>query len=172
MNNSADFHEFFCYCKTKRIVSIQLAEANLIANPASGDFGSIVVEFQDCVFFITAKGWENALTDDDPINEFCIQRFKSLDDISDEITKNDVYTTISGEDSAIRFLAELVDAQGYFSGMELKVHDFYLFILVDCPCIVVTASYNEELKYFLYPHQFPDYPDFESSEYVMLFPEG
>ena len=61
---------------------------------------------------------------------------------------------MSSEDAPILFLAEMVDAEGFFNGMEWTYGTDYLFFLVSCPIIIVSARADEELKHLNYPHQF------------------
>ena len=48
-----------------------------------------------------------------------MKQYKSLDDLKDDdLLEADIYKTLSSEDAPISFLAEMVDAEGFFNGME------------------------------------------------------
>lgn len=171
MNNQEQFYEFLRCCKEQKVRKIHLAEACLIVNPAAGDFGSVVIEFEHCSYFVTSKYLPHK-SEDEYINEFCVQRIQSLADIKGEITEEDIYKTLSFEENIPTFVTEMVDEEGYFNGMEWEMENYFLFMLVDCPCIIVNASFDEGTKYLLYSHQFGDDDTPGRDGYVELFPEG
>ena len=79
-----------------------------------------------------------------------MQKIKNLSDICHKITEDDIYKTLSFEEDNISFVTELVDELGYFNGLELKTGNYYLFLIVSCPNLIVTASNNEAMRYILY----------------------
>ena len=172
MKNPEQFAEFLQCCKEQHVKNIQLAEVCLLVNPSSGDFGSILIEFERDKYFISSKYLPHK-QEDEEIDEFSVKKFASLDDLkAEDLTEEDLYKTISGREIPISFITEMIDADGYFNGIEWKYGDGYLFFIVCCPAIAVFASGNEELKYVNYPHQFgqgsDDFP--EDNDYVDLFP--
>ena len=169
MKHPEQFEEFLACCKTQKIKKIHLAELSLLVNPSAADFGSVLIEFEDCMYFITSKYLADTVEE---IDEFCVQRIKSLSEILHEITEDDIYKTLSFEDDDISFVTEMVDKLGYFNGLELKTSNYFLFLAVCCPIIIVKASSNEGLKYFMYSHQFGDEEDSYEENYAVLFPEG
>lgn len=169
MKHPEQFEEFLACCKTQKIKKIHLAELCLLVNPSAADFGSVLIEFEDCMYFITSKYLSDAVEE---IDEFCVQKIKSLSEIRHEITEDDIYKTLSFEYDDISFVTEMVDKLGYFNGLELKTSNYYLFLAVSCPNLIVKASNNESLKYFLYSHQFGDGEDSYEENYAELFPEG
>ena len=154
MNNQEQFTEFLHCCREQRVKRIHLAEPCLIVNSSAGDFGSILIEFERSNYFITSK-YLPYQPEDTEIDEFRVKKYGCLDDLKDDdLLETDIYKTLSGEDAPISFLAEMVDADGFFNGMEWTYGADYLFFLVSCPAIAVFASADEELKHFNYPHQF------------------
>ena len=84
-----------------------------------------------------------------------MRQYERLADLKDDdLLEADIYKTLSSEDAPISFLAETVDAEGFFNGMEWTYGTGYLFFLVSCPAIAVFAGADEELKHLNYPHQF------------------
>ena len=84
-----------------------------------------------------------------------MKQYERLADLkNDDLLEADIYKTLSSEDATILFLAEMVDAEGFFNGMEWTYGADYLFFLVSCPIIIVSARADEELKHLNYPHQF------------------
>ena len=174
MNNQYQFEEFLHCCREQQVRNIHLAEACLLVNPSSGDFGSIIIEFERCSYFITSK-YLVCKPEDEEIDEFRVKKFEQFDELKeDDLTEKDIYKTISGQEYPLEFITEMVDSDGYFNGMEWKYGNGYLFFTVDCPDIVVLASWDEDLKYLTYPHQFGDGDDLLSfrDEYYELFPEA
>ena len=55
MNNQEQFAEFLHCCREQRVKRIHLAEPCLIVNSSAGDFGSILIEFEQSNYFITSK---------------------------------------------------------------------------------------------------------------------
>lgn len=151
MNNPEQFTEFLTHCKLEKIKRLYLADLYMIVNDSSSDFGSIVIEFEDCMYLLTSK-YQHCI--DEEINEFRVQKIKSLTDIPHEITDGDIYMTISPKE--ISFVTEMVDEDGYFNGLELKMEDFYLFLFVSYPNIIATSDKVDDLKYLMYPAQFSD----------------
>ena len=147
MKHPEQFEEFLACCKTRKIKKIHLAELCLLVNPASADFGSVLIEFEDCLYFITSKYQADAVEE---IDEFCVQKIKNLSDICHKITEDDIYKTLSFEEDDISFVTEMVDELGYFNGLELKAGNYYLFLIVSCPDLIITASNNEAMRYILY----------------------
>ena len=154
MNNQEQFAEFLYCCREQRVKRIHLAEPCLIVNSSAGDLGSILIEFEQSSHFITSKYLPHQLEDEE-IDEFCVKQNKSLDDLKDDdLLEADIYKTLSSEDATISFLTEMVDAEGFFNGMEWTYGTDYLFFLVSCPAIAAFAGADEELKHLNYPHQF------------------
>ena len=154
MNNQEQFAEFLHCCREQRVKRIHLAEPCLIVNSSAGDFGSILIEFEQSNYFITSKYLPHQLEDEE-IDEFCVKQYERLADLkNDDLLEADIYKTLSSEDAPILFLAEMVDAEGFFNGMEWTYGTDYLFFLVSCPAIAVFAGADEELKHLNYPHQF------------------
>lgn len=174
MNDQYRFTEFLCCCKEQRVKRIHLAEPCLLFNPAAGDFGSIIIEFERCKYFITSKYLPHK-AEDEEINEFCVKKFEQLSELKeDDLTEKDIYKTISAQEHPMEFITEMVDSDGYFNGMEWKYEDGYLFFTVSCPVIVVHAAFDEELKHLLYSHQFGETydPPAGKNEYYELFSEA
>ncbi|MGM9601463.1 MAG: hypothetical protein ACI3W5_07765 [Faecousia sp.] len=169
MNNAEQFEEFLHCLRTQKIKKIHLAELCLLVNPSAADFGSIVIEFENSMYWVTSKYLRDSTED---IDEFCAQKIESLEDIRHEITENDIYKTMAFEDKPISFVTELVDEEGYFNGLEFKTANYFLFLTVSWPCIIVHAANGEELKYLLYSHQFGEGDGSLEDGYVELFPEG
>lgn len=167
MNHPEQFSEFLACCIQQKIKQLHLAQARLIVNPIAADFGGVIMEFEDCMYFLTSKYLADA---PEEVNEFCIQKIKSLADIRNEITEADIYKALAYDD--ISFVTEMVDEGGYFNGLELETKDFYLFLLVDCPNLIVRVDNDEELKHDLYPHQFGEWDGKCKETSVILFPEG
>lgn len=154
MNNQEQFTEFLHCCREQRVKRIHLAEPSLIVNSSAGDFGSILIEFEQSNYFITSK-YLPRQPEDEEIDEFCVKQYECLADLKDDdLLETDIYKTLSSEDAPISFLAEMVDAEGFFNGMEWTYGTGYLFFLVSCPAIAVFAGADEELKHLNYPHQF------------------
>lgn len=172
MNNQEQFAEFLYCCREQRVKRIHLTEPCLIVNSSAGDFGSILIEFEQSSYFITSRCLPHQ-PEDEEIDEFCVKQYKSLDDLKDDnLLEADIYKTLSGEDAPISFLAEMVDAEGFFNGMEWTYGTDYLFFLVSCPIIIVSARADEELKHLNYPHQFGEEfdPSPNRDEPLALFP--
>lgn len=55
MNNQEQFAEFLHCCREQRVKRIHLAEPCLIVNSSAGDFGSILIEFEQSNYFITSN---------------------------------------------------------------------------------------------------------------------
>ena len=154
MNNQEQFAEFLHCCREQRVKRIHLAEPCLIVNSSAGDFGSILVEFEQSNYFITSKYLPHQ-PEDEEIDEFCVRQYECLADLKDDdLLEADIYKTLSSEDAPISFLAEMVDTEGFFNGMEWTYGTDYLFFLASCPIITVSARADEELKHLNYPHQF------------------
>lgn len=154
MNNQEQFTEFLHCCREQRVKRIHLAEPSLIVNSSAGDFGSILIEFEQSNYFITSK-YLPRQPEDEEIDEFCVKQYECLADLKDDdLLETDIYKTLSSEDAPISFLAEMVDAEGFFNGMEWTYGADYLFFLAFCPAIAVFAGADEELKHLNYPHQF------------------
>ena len=154
MNNQEQFAEFLYCCREQRVKRIHLAEPCLIVTSSAGDFGSILIEFEQSNYFITSKYLTHQLEDEE-IDEFCVKQYERLADLkNDDLLEADIYKTLSSEDATISFLTEMVDAEGFFNGMEWTYGTDYLFFLVSCPIIIVSARVDEELKHLNYPHQF------------------
>ena len=154
MNNQEQFAEFLHCCRERRVKRIHLAEPCLIVNSSAGDFGSILIEFEQSSYFITSKYLPHQ-PEDEEIDEFCVKQYERLADLKDDdLLETDIYKTLSSEDAPISFLAEMVDAEGFFNGMEWTYGTGHLFFLVSCPAIAVFAGADEELKHLNYPHQF------------------
>ena len=154
MNNREQFAEFLRCCREQHAKRIHLAEPCLIVNPLAGDFGSILIEFEQSSYFITSKYLPHKPGDEE-IDEFCVKKYEHLDDLkNDGLLEADIYKTLSGDDVPISFLTKMLDTDGHFNGMEWKYGPSYLFFLVSCPAIAVFARADEELKHFNYPHQF------------------
>ena len=154
MNNQEQFAEFLQCCREQRVKRIHLAEPCLIVNSSAGDFGSILIEFEQSNYFITSKVLPHQ-PEDEETDEFCVKQYECLADLkADDLSEADIYKTLSSEDAPISFLTEMVDAKGFFNGMEWKYGSDYLFFLVFCPVIAVFARADEELKHLNYPHQF------------------
>lgn len=174
MNNQEQFEEFLRCCKEQRVKRMQLAEPALFANPAAADFGAILIEFEHSSYLITAK-YRLHLPEHEGMDEFRIKRYERMDDLKeDDLTEADIYMTLAERAAPITFITEMVDEDGRFNGMEWKYADGYLFFVVSNPVIIVSAAYDEELKYLLYPHQFSiesDLLEYDDAHPV-LFPEG
>lgn len=174
MIHQEQFEEFLHCCKTQSIKKIHLADVDLIVFPYSGDFGGIVIEFENEMYLLTSKYQVDI--GDETIDEFCVTAMASLSDMPDEIKKYGIYKTLSFQENEAAFVTELVDERGYFCGLELKTKHYFLFLNVSTPIIIVCAAEDEDLKYFLCPHQFGEEPEtkqkIEASEYSVLFPEG
>lgn len=174
MIHSEQFAQFLRCCKEQRVQSIHLADAFLLVNPASGDFGSVIIEFDRCNYLLTSKYRLHEL-DGEEIDEFSVKEFKLFSALEEDgLTESDIYKTLSAQKHSIEFITEMVDEDGYFNGMEWKYDDGYLFFTVSCPEIAVFAAYDEELKYFGYPHQFGEDYDSPSDSrgYYELFPNA
>ena len=118
MNNQEQFAEFLHCCREQRVKRIHLAEPCLIVNSSAGDFGSILIEFEQSNYFITSKYLPHQ-PEDEEIDEFCVRQYEYLADLKDDdLLETDIYKTLSSEDAPISFLAEMVDAEGFFNGME------------------------------------------------------
>lgn len=169
VNNAEHFEEFLHCLRTQKIKKIHLAEVCLIVTPAAGDFCSVVLEFEDCMYFVTSK---YLVKDNVEIDEIGALKIECLDDIKHEITEDEIYKTLDYENKEISFVMELINEDGYFDGFELKTKDYFLFITVDLPALVFHGSKMESTKALLYSHQFGDLDcDFEN-DYVEIFPEG
>ena len=104
-----------------------------------------------------------------------MKQYERLADLkNDDLLEADIYKTLSSEDAPISFLAEMVDAKGFFNGMEWTYGTDYLFFLVSCPAIAVFAGADEELKHLNYPHQFGEEfdPLPNRGEPFVLFPDA
>lgn len=157
-NSQEQFAEFLRCCREQRVKRIHLAEPCLIINPLAGDFGSVLIEFEQSSYFITSKYLPHR-PEDDEIDELCVKKYKRIDDLrEDDLTEADIYKTLSGDDVFLSFLTEMEDADGYLNGLEWKCGSGYLFFIVSCPSIIVSTAANEETKHLLYPHQFGDVP--------------
>ena len=127
MNNQEQFAEFLHCCREQRVKRIHLAEPCLIVNSSAGDFGSILIEFEQSNYFITSKCLPHQ-PEDEEIDEFCVRQYECLADLKDDdLLEADIYKTLSSEDAPISFLAEMVDAKGFFNGMEWTYGTDYLF---------------------------------------------
>lgn len=112
MNNQEQFAEFLHCCREQRVKRIHLAEPCLIVNSSAGDFGSILIEFEQSNYFITSKYLPHQLEDEE-IDEFCVKQYERLADLkNDDLLEADIYKTLSSEDATISFLTEMVDARG------------------------------------------------------------
>lgn len=174
MNHQEQFTEFLCYCREQCVKRIHLAELCLLVNPSAGDFGSIIVEFDRCRYFITSR-YLLRTPEEEEIDEFCVKKFEQFSELKEEDwTERDIYKTLSPQAHPLEFVTALVDADGHFNGMEWKYADGYLFFLVSCPVIAVHAAFDEELKHLVYPHRFGEAckPLTAGYAYFELFPEG
>ena len=174
MNNQEQFTEFLRCCREQRATCIHLAELSLLVNPSAGDFGSIILEFGRCKYFVTSKYLPHT-PDDEEIDEFCVKKFEQFSELQEDgLSEKGIYKTISAQEHPLEFLTELVDADGHFNGMEWKYEDGYLFFTVSCPVIVAHAAFDEELKHLLYPHQFGESSNspLRNHKYYELFPDA
>ncbi len=174
MNNQEQFEEFLRCCKEQRVKRMQLAEPALFANPAAADFGAILIEFEHSNYLVTAK-YRLHPSESDGLDEFRVKKYEHMDDLKeDDLTEADIYMTLAEHAAPITFITEMIDEYGRFNGMEWKYTDGYLFLLVSCPIIIVSAAYDEGLKYLLYPHQFSIESDLleYNDAHPVLFPEG
>lgn len=174
MNNQEQFNEFLHCCKEQRVKRMQLAEPALFANTAAADFGAFLIEFEHSSYLVTANNRLHS-PECEGMDEFRVKKYEHMDDLKeDDLTEADIYMTLAERAAPITFITEMVDEDGRFNGMEWKYADGYLFLLVSCSVIIVSAAYDEELKYLLYPHQFSiesnllEYND----AHPVLFPEG
>ena len=168
MKNPDQFFEFLRICKEQHVKYIHLLGLDLLVNPSSGDFGSIIIEFERCNYLITANHMHHQ-SENNEINEFAV---KKLDQAYD-LAQTDVYRTISAQEHSVKFITEMIDSNGYFDSMEWKYDDGYLFFTVCCPIIAVHADFDERLKYMLYSHQFGEdfTPSSDNDKYYELFPD-
>lgn len=174
MNNQEQFSEFLHCCKEHRVKRMQLAEPSLFANPAAADFGAILIEFEHSNYLVTAK-YRLHPSESDGLDEFRVKKYEHMDDLKeDDLTEADIYMTLAERAAPITFITEMVDEDGRFNGMEWKYADGHLFFVVSNPVIIVSASYDEELKRLLYTHQFGSGSDLieDDENYPLLFPEG
>ena len=164
----------FAVAENNRCGTFTLQKRACLSIRRRGDFGSIIIEFERCSYFITSKYLPHK-PEDEEIDEFCVKKFEQFDELKeDKLTEADIYKTISGQEYPLEFITEMVDSDGYFNGMEWKYANGYLFFTVSCLIIIVHAAWDEELKYFIYPHQFGDGDGFlaNRNEYYELFPEA
>lgn len=92
MNNQEQFAEFLYCCREQRVKRIHLAEPCLIVNSSAGDFGSILIEFEQSNYFITSKYLPHQLEDEE-IDEFCVKQYERLADLkNDDLLEADIYT--------------------------------------------------------------------------------
>lgn len=106
MNNQEQFAEFLHCCREQRVKRIHLAEPCLIVNSSAGDFGSILIEFEQSSYFVTSKYLPHQ-PEDEEIDEFCVRQYECLADLKDDdLLEADIYKTLSSENAPISFLAE------------------------------------------------------------------
>ena len=91
MNNQEQFAEFLHCCRKQRVKRIHLAEPCLIVNSSAGDFGSILIEFEQSNYFITSKYLPHQ-PEDEEIDEFCVKQYERLDDLKDDDLLEETYT--------------------------------------------------------------------------------
>ncbi len=146
MNHAERYTEFLNCCRTKQIRRIYLADANMVYFPGDGDFGCIVLEFEDCMYLVTNPVQYEF--DDDGAGELYVQRIEKLEDACNIIAGMEIYKVLAFENGGCTFVAELEDEYGYFWSMEWETEHYFLFLsaATDIPIIIVAACRDEWIR--------------------------